>query len=1146
MGGVFKLQRFFSLASLALIVVAAVLLGLLYRTAALDNLTTATRQSNAVLARSLVNLMAPDLHALARHGHTPDPATLLSDPHFHALRGMVKQTIRDLPVTAIEVINADGHILFSLDDALLSLPISRVPGWTALIARTRAGLVSHRLRPVLPAGQSRAAPIDLDPDTAAPRDSEDITAEHVMETAILLPWAIPAGVARTATRSGTGTRGEEDPPSLAPGAAPLPVFLLSTDLSAGMHTVRTHQVWAMAAGAAVLGLLYLGQFLVVRHADRVLRRQQSRLRQETEARAVADARYRESDDLLRLITDNLPALVSYASVEEGETVSVGALRIRFANRAHGDWFGRPAHTLIDLSPAEVLGDRDYAVLAEAFRIALQGTPVVREVRLSSVNRSARVHIIPHRRDRERVIGCFLMITDISEHKHLETALRAAHDDMERQVAQRTRELEHSEQRMSDVAQASSDWFWETGPDHRFIWFSVRDDLANPKFDPNLAYGQRRVDLIATDLETPDKIARHMDDLENHRPFRDFTYWSYRTFISSRGEGSEPLARLVRTSGVPLFDEDGTFVGYRGSATDITQQVEAEARATRAEARLKAALEGLSDGFALWDENDRLILWNQALGRLIPGLVPMLKEGTTFEDLARGNLSDREAEIIVSGEHGTEVCRGQVLPMRLEQHRNPRGTVEIHDPGGLWVLITERKTPDGQTLTIYTDITRRKLIELELADSEAALRAFHGITNDTERSLDDRLAALLAFGCDQFGLDTGVALERQGDILAVLAAHGPGMPPKGAPFASLSHTYCSVVMDSRSPVAIADVHGDPLWQDDGCAPTKTVGCYLGAPLLRGTEVIGTLCFSAADARSKPFRKSHQQLLALAAQWLSGELSRQHTEQALRAAMEQADLANRSKSEFLANMSHELRTPLNAILGFSEMMRGQMVGPLGDPRYVDYARGIHDSGSHLLAIINDILDVSKIEAGQMDLSEEETPLGSLIVSASRLVASRAMDSNVSLDITPRYGMPVLRVDMRRIKQVLLNLLTNAVKFTPQGGSVTVSVVCPDAQQGVTIAIRDTGIGMSPGEIAVALAPFGQIDSGLARRHEGTGLGLPLTQALIELHGGRLTLSSQPGNGTTATITLPRERVVRYGGAGESPSDPGSGSPSDAVNA
>ena len=240
-----------------------------------------------------------------------------------------------------------------------------------------------------------------------------------------------------------------------------------------------------------------------------------------------------------------------------------------------------------------------------------------------------------------------------------------------------------------------------------------------------------------------------------------------------------------------------------------------------------------------------------------------------------------------------------------------------------------------------------------------------------------------------------------------------------------------------------------------------------------------------------------------------------------AKEDAELADRAKTDFLANMSHELRTPLNAVIGFSEVIKEGMFGPVGNPKYIEYANGIHESGIHLLALINDILDLSKVEAGKADLDEEAVDVRKVIRSCMTLLSERAESGAVKLVADVPADLPTLLADERKLKQILVNLLSNAVKFTNPGGTVTIKTWARP-ESGFIIQVIDSGIGMALDDIPKALEPFSQIDSKLDRKYEGTGLGLPLTKSLIELHSGSFDLQSKIGIGTTATVRFPAERV------------------------
>jgi len=243
--------------------------------------------------------------------------------------------------------------------------------------------------------------------------------------------------------------------------------------------------------------------------------------------------------------------------------------------------------------------------------------------------------------------------------------------------------------------------------------------------------------------------------------------------------------------------------------------------------------------------------------------------------------------------------------------------------------------------------------------------------------------------------------------------------------------------------------------------------------------------------------------------------------LETALEAAPAASQAKSQFLSTMSHELRTPLNAVIGFSEFLAKQSFGPLGDQRYAEYAVSICDSGKHLLGLINDILDFTKVDAGKLELQEEELDIADVIGASLRMVDGQAKAAGLHLAIEIEPALPVLRGDQRRVRQVLLNLLSNAVKFTPEGGEVRVSAMM--VSDGIAIVVADTGIGIAPEDIPRALERFGQIDNALSRKYEGTGLGLPLSKRLMELHGGTLALESAVGVGTKAIVTFPADRLV-----------------------
>ncbi|MEE8533360.1 MAG: ATP-binding protein [Alphaproteobacteria bacterium] len=514
-----------------------------------------------------------------------------------------------------------------------------------------------------------------------------------------------------------------------------------------------------------------------------------------------------------------------------------------------------------------------------------------------------------------------------------------HDAMREQaLAQRA---VHIQERFDDITRLVSDWVWEVDQDFNFTYVSARV-MEVFGMHPRLLLGSNLFDLgVFTDTsgQVPDQSSRS--------PFRDKVF---------RVIGTDGRARLCRLSGMPIFETTtGVFIGYRGTGNDITAQLDAEDRASRAQLRLAEAIESSSEGFALFDRNNRLVICNGKYREYHPTIAELLVPGAAYEDLVRagaerGQFTDAAGRI------------EEWIASELERQRDPQGATEQRLSDGRWLKVSDRRTEDGSTVCLRTDIT-------ELKQREEALR--------------------------------------------------------------------------------------------------------------------------------------------------------RAEESSRAARETAELANRAKTEFLANMSHELRTPLNAIIGFSEIIMGEMFGPIGVEQYKEYMKDIHESGSHLYNLINDILDVSKAEAGKLELSESEIDIADAVTRCVRLVGERAERAEVALEVEVPQGLPLLYADERKIKQILLNLLSNAVKFTPTGGKVSISArIEPDGW--FCFAITDTGIGISEQDMADVMAPFGQVDSTLARRYEGTGLGLPLTKALVDLHGGELDLQSELDVGTTVTVRLPKDRL------------------------
>jgi len=308
-------------------------------------------------------------------------------------------------------------------------------------------------------------------------------------------------------------------------------------------------------------------------------------------------------------------------------------------------------------------------------------------------------------------------------------------------------------------------------------------------------------------------------------------------------------------------------------------------------------------------------------------------------------------------------------------------------------------------------------------------------------------------------------------------------------------------------------------DAGLALARAHAVTMSALAAVATLLLGGLaCYLIREIGSRARRDI--ELAAERGKLRAANLELQSANAELSISKQAVEVASQAKSLFLANMSHELRTPLNAIIGFSQLIRDEAMGP-GKPLYADYARDIFGAGEHLLEIINNLLDISKIEAGKTEIRDEIIDLVEILGASLTAVRVQAQIKKIGLVLEVPRGIPRLRGDALRLRQVLINLLSNAVKFT-EAGQITVTAAC-NAAQGLTIMVIDTGIGMSEEEIAIALEPFGQVENAITKRHEGTGLGLSIARRLVELHGGRLAITSVKGSGTTISVHLPPERLV-----------------------
>ena len=752
-------------------------------------------------------------------------------------------------------------------------------------------------------------------------------------------------------------------------------------------------------------------------------------------------------------------------------------------------------------------------------------------------------------------------------------------------------LANSEIRFRDIAESTSDWFWETDTDSKICYVSGRvEEITGIPVAHFM--GRRRDQFPGTGVE-PEFWLSHIQDVAERKPFRDLTY----PVVNPAGE-----ERWFRISGKPAYDIDGQYVGYRGSGRDMTEEVEAQNRAQEAEHLMMDAIENSAEGLTLWDADHRFIVGNLSkLGhserlpaddRLVPGM--------TFREYAR---IVAYAGLMPEADGREE----EWFEERVENFERADGRPIIQERiSGEWARVTDHKTRDGGRLSVYSDIT-------SIMEREAEIRTAEERLTDAIESISQGF--ILYDADDRLILTNSKYREFFPELRDQLK---PGTSFEAIVRAAAEKIFFEDVEDftekriawRRKPEEPYKVHrvGDR-WLMNNERPTRAGGTvsvwtditdlrerdealmlseqrfamafqtsaimmaisskdtgvllevndhWLKTLGFRREEVIGNSAvelgiWADAGAREKLIdiidRDGEAREIEAAIRTKSGDIiqvlnscevidvggekrvlfvthnisEQKRVEEQLRNARDQAEFASRTKSEFLANMSHELRTPLNAVIGFAEFIEREIYGSLGDERYKGYVSDIKSSGVHLLDLINDILDVSRVEAGRLELRETVIDVEDAVRSSARFIRDRAHQSEISVDLIFEPDLPQLYCDETKFKQILVNLLGNAVKFTERGGSISVRAKVSPQLGGVDVAVSDTGIGIEEADIEEILTVFGQVDSAVTRQYDGAGLGLPLTKALVELHGGKLRLESDVGVGTKVVVCFPPERSM-----------------------
>lgn len=633
-----------------------------------------------------------------------------------------------------------------------------------------------------------------------------------------------------------------------------------------------------------------------------------------------------------------------------------------------------------------------------------------------------------------------------------------------QLLKRRMELQESETRFREMAESTSDWLWETDTEGRITFESI-DSGRFAGLDFSMVEGRTRQE-ISGDLMTKEAWAPYEKAIENAEELNNFDY----RYLSDTGK--QVYARL---SSRPIFDERGNCVGHHGTASNITEIKQAELQQQESRELLYSVLDAVPFGVTIKDRDRRYVYLNQfradrhglkreeLIGKKLEELRPDVVKDTFIQD---------ELRIIATGE-----------PTLFQEYGDPAmGDESIIMLSKIPLL--DRFGITKHLVTVGIDVTERKTAELEALEMRQLLvgvinaipfaisikdkdRKYVFLNTGMVEALDMPWANLIGKRPEE-AIPDDFKQEYVDDEIACIES-------------GITRPFQEYYISRRKPDEPYSVTKIPLLDENG-----------------ESKYLITVAFSIEDQK-----RSQRQL---------------------QFAKEEAELANRTKSEFLANMSHELRTPLNAIIGFSEILSFGTFGPLANPRYQEYSEHINESGRYLLNLINDILDISKIESGSAELEESAVDFHDVFETCRVMTEPKAKEGRVRLKMNIEDGLPEIYADRRLITQICLNLLSNAVKFTHEGGTVRLDVSV-DAEGRHKLVVEDNGIGIPADDLATIMQPFTQVAQSFTRTHEGTGLGLYLVRYQTELHQGEILIESEVDEGTKVTICFSKDRNLAH---------------------